>query len=105
MVLSGLLIVPLSSRSFITSKMATSPIEVKPHHLFRYPSEWDPRHQGRTKGGYLEGRVHLPKHVGDLRIILSTYSDIPHQLGSGLEGMVNVHPTLIHVVRKGPGNR
>ena len=105
MVLSGLLIVPLSSRSFITSKMATSPIEVKPHHLFRYPSEWDPRHQGRTKGGYLEGRVHLPKHVGDLRITLSTYSDIPHQLGSGHEGMENVHPTLIHVVRKGPGNR
>jgi hypothetical protein len=105
MVLSGLLIVPLSSRSFITLKMATSPIEVKSNHLFRYPSEWDPRHQGRTKGGYLEGTVHLPKNVGNLRIILSTYSDSPHQLGSGFENLMNVHPTLIHVVRKGPGNR
>ena len=36
-------------------------IEVKQHHLFRYPSEWDPRESGKTKGGYLEGRIQLPK--------------------------------------------
>ena len=36
-------------------------IEVKQHHLFRYPSEWDPRESGKTKGGYLEGKIQLPK--------------------------------------------
>ena len=36
-------------------------IDVKQHHLFRYPSEWDPRESGKTKGGYLEGRIQLPK--------------------------------------------
>ena len=36
-------------------------IEVKQDHLFRYPSEWDPRETGKTKGGYLEGRIQLPK--------------------------------------------
>ena len=36
-------------------------VEVKQDHLFRYPSEWDPRETGKTKGGYLEGRIQLPK--------------------------------------------
>ena len=29
--------------------------------LLRYPSEWDPRKTGTTRGGYLEGRIRLPK--------------------------------------------
>ena len=36
-------------------------VDVKQDHLFRYPSEWDPRETGKTKGGYLEGRIQLPK--------------------------------------------
>ena len=61
--------------NYIVSKKATSSaqqqdiqaagqelsIEVKQHHLFRYPSEWDPRESGKTKGGYLEGKIQLPK--------------------------------------------
>ena len=76
-------------------------IEIKPHHLFRYPSEWDPRENGKTKGGYLEGCICLPKEAGDLRILLSTYPETPHQTKEAR----NIHPTLIHVVRKGKGNR
>ena len=87
------------------SGMMDSLIEIRPQHLFRYPSEWDPRQQGRTKGGYLEGVLHLPKDVGDLRVCLSTYGDNPCPLIDGPGGSVNVHPTLIHVVRKGLGNR
>ena len=29
--------------------------------LLRYPSEWEPRKTGTTRGGYLEGRIRLPK--------------------------------------------
>ena len=61
--------------NYIVSKKATSSaqqqdiqtagqemsIAVKQHHLFRYPSEWDPRESGKTKGGYLEGKIQLPK--------------------------------------------
>lgn len=82
-------------------------IEVKPHHLFRYPSEWDPRQNGKTKGGYLEGQIRLPDTGGNFRVLLSTYPDIPHSSGnlqlSQLES--EIHPTLLHVVRKGNGNR
>jgi len=84
-------------------------IDVKPHHLFRYPSEWDPRQNGKTKGGYLEGRIQLPKDSGNLRVLLSTYPETPHQFRTGFEkenpNSTNIHPTLIHVVRKGKGNR
>jgi len=52
---------------------ATVYIEVKPHHLFRYPSEWDPRQNGKTKGGYLEGQIRLPDTGGNFRVLLSTY--------------------------------
>jgi len=81
--------------------MSCLKIEVKPHHLFRYPSEWDPRENGKTKGGYLEGSITLPKDAGDMRILLSTYPETPHQTKEAM----NVHPTLLHVVRKGRGNR
>merc|ERR1712198_694932 len=81
--------------------MSCLKIEVKPHHLFRYPSEWDPRENGKTKGGYLEGSITLPKDAGDMRILLSTYPETPHHTKEAM----NVHPTLLHVVRKGRGNR
>lgn len=82
-------------------------IEVKPHHLFRYPSEWDPRQNGKTKGGYLEGQIKLPRTGGNMKILLSTYPDVPHsspdhQLS---KSEAEIHPTLLHVVRKGNGNR
>jgi len=86
---------------------ATVYIEVKPHHLFRYPSEWDPRQNGKTKGGYLEGQIRLPDTGGNFRVLLSTYPDTPHsppnlQLA---KSETEIHPTLLHVVRKGQGNR
>ena len=84
-------------------------IEIKPHHLFRYPSEWDPRQIGKTKGGYLEGKILLPKDRGNLKILLSTYPESPHKFRDGFEvdhpEAADIHPTLIHVVRKGKGNR
>jgi len=90
-------------------EMADISIDVKPHHLFRYPSEWDPRQNGKTKGGYLEGKIQLPRDSGNLRVLLSTHPETPHQFQEALvdedPDCLGVHPTLIHVVRKGKGNR
>lgn len=85
----------------------TVTIEVKPHHLFRYPSEWDPRQNGKTKGGYLEGQIKLPRTGGNLRVLLSTYPDVPHSSPDHnlTQAESEIHPTLLHVVRKGNGNR
>ena len=89
--------------------MANITIDVKPHHLFRYPSEWDPRQSGKTKSGYLERRVQLPRNAVNLRVLLSTHPETPHQFKESFEeensDSANIHPTLIHVVRKGKGNR
>jgi len=86
---------------------ATVYIEVKPHHLFRYPSEWDPRQNGKTKGGYLEGQISLPNTGGNLRILLSTFPDVQHSSPNFPISQTEseIHPTLLHVVRKGSGNR
>jgi len=82
-------------------------IEVKPHHLFRYPSEWDPRQNGKTKGGYLEGQIKLPRTGGNMKVLLSTYPDVPHSSPNHQlsQTEAEIHPTLLHVVRKGNGNR
>jgi hypothetical protein len=59
-----------------------------PHqlHLFRYPSEWDPRKPGNTKGGYLEGSIQLPKNFpGNLRMVISTFPDHDVKGGVGEE--------------------
>jgi len=86
---------------------ATVYIEVKPHHLFRYPSEWDPRQNGKTKGGYLEGQIKLPRTGGNMRVLLSTYPEVPHSSENQdlTQAESEIHPTLLHVVRKGNGNR
>ena len=38
-----------------TPNKSLATIEVQPYRVFRYPSEWDPRH-GRSRGGYLQGK-------------------------------------------------
>jgi len=90
-------------------EMSNITIDVKPHHLFRYPSEWDPRQNGKTKGGYLEGKIQLPRDVGNLRVLISTHPETPHQFKEAQieenPNSLGIHPTLIHVVRKGKGNR
>jgi len=83
-------------------------IEMKPHHLFRYPSEWDPRQNGKTKGGYLEGKIILPKTSRNLRLLISTHPENKHNFKNVHichSKEEEIHPTLIHVVRKGRGNR
>jgi len=83
-------------------------IEMKPHHLFRYPSEWDPRQNGKTKGGYLEGKIILPKTKRNLRVLVSTHPENSHKFKKTVDASrreEEIHPTLIHVVRKGRGNR
>jgi len=82
-------------------------IEMKPHHLFRYPSEWDPRQNGKTKGGYLEGKIILPKTKKNLRVLVSTHPEKKHEFKkvNASRREEEIHPTLIHVVRKGRGNR
>jgi len=74
-------------------------IELKSqYHLFRYASEWDPREKGKTKGGYLEGKIHLPRVTEGLKVVISTHpTSIPEGAPTGVE---DIHPTLLHVVRK-----
>ena len=71
-------------------------MDLTQNHLFRYPSEVDPRKVGTTKGGYIEGTIFLPSD-NNLKLTLSTFSND--------QDLLNIHPTLIHVVRKGAGNR
>jgi len=84
-------------------------IQIKPTHLFRYASEWDPREPGHTKGGYLEGKLNLPKNCGNLKVVLSTVANTPLSLDPELEKLYpqlkEIHPALLYVVRKGKGNR
>merc|ERR1712203_1183692 len=67
----------------------------------------DPRQNGKTKGGYLEGQIRLPRTGANFKVLLSTYPDVPHfspnQHLSKAE--TEIHPALLHVVRKGNGNR
>ena len=69
----------------------------------------DPREPGHTKGGYLQGRLKLPKNQGDLRVVLSTVSDKPLKLDDETReqhpDLDLVHPTILFVVRKGRGNK
>ena len=76
-------------------------ISVRPDHLFRYPSEWDPRQAGQTKGGYLQGHLQLPRVAAPLRLLLSTSPAEP----PAAPHLAGAHPALLHVVRKGRGNR
>ena len=84
-------------------------LDMKPNHLFRYASEWDPRVAGHTKGGYLEGKLVLPKDKGNLRVVFSTVADSPLNLEPEISRKfpesTEIHPTLLYVVRKGRGNR
>jgi len=85
-------------------------IDLKSSHLFRYASEWDPREPGHTKGGYLEGKLRLPREGEDgLRIVISTRPDSPLDLESKVlrqvPGIQYAHPTILYVVRKGASGR
>ena len=100
---------------------AVLPLEVSvtPHHLFRYPSEWDPREglagQGKrsnTKGGYLEGKLELPPEVLGEEVLVrlttvpaySPEDETRVRLEVG-EEYLHIHPTVIGVIRKGRGMR
>ena len=84
-------------------------IDIKPEHHFSYASEWDPRKPAHTKGGYLEGKIHLPKNMGNLRVVLSTVPATPLQLDEDIirrhPRCQEVHPTILSVVRIGLGRR
>ena len=73
-------------------------------HRIRYPSEWDPRGHAKTKGGYLEGEITLPKHNGLMKMIIKTF---PAEGGEEMDKarFYGIHPTLVHVVRIGRGKR
>ena len=82
-------------------------IQVRPDHKFHYASEWDPRQHAHTKGGYLEGKIQLPKNMGDLRIVLSTVSTKPLNLNKQFiekhPECLQIHPAIVSVVRIGRG--
>ena len=68
--------------------------------LIRYVSEWDPRVAAHTKGGYLEGTIHLPPRSGPIKMIIQTFP------AEDVDPMIsNIHPILVHVVRIGKGKR
>eukprot|EP00092_Neocalanus_flemingeri_P014524 GFUD01015671.1.p1 GENE.GFUD01015671.1~~GFUD01015671.1.p1 ORF type:complete len:633 (+),score=203.98 GFUD01015671.1:47-1945(+) len=72
-------------------------------HLFRYPSEVDPRKKA-TKGGYLTGSVQLPASTDSLRVVLSTYPDTTLQYAQAMAdqdpAIPHFHPAILHVIRK-----
>jgi len=84
-------------------------IDIKPDHHFRYAREWDPRLPAHTKGGYLEGKIQLPRNSGDLRVVLTTVPASPLMLEEDVvtkhPTSVEVHPTILFVVRMGKGKR
>ena len=83
------------------------PVNIEPHLLFRYPSEWDPRDDGKTKGGYLEGSLQLPKDRKDLKLILSTHPDSSSEesIYKTYPEYSHIHPTILHLIRKGVGGK
>ena len=68
-----------------------------------YPSEWDPRGHAKTKGGYLEREITIPKYNEAMIMTIQTY---PVQ-GNGMEEALSaeIHPTLLHRVKIGQGKR
>ena len=110
----------------MASRLTEVEVKVEPHHLFRYPSEWDPRVDPRggkrnnTKGGYLEGCIKLPaEFTGQPMLLrLSTVPDYTpkekaefHSIlqddysSEEREEFLKIHPTIIAVIRKGQGMR
>jgi len=93
----------------LESKPEVGLLDIKPSHLFRYASEWDPREAGHTKGGYLEGKLALPTDQGNLKVVFSTVADFPlnidPEISRKFPECTEIHPTLLYVVRKGKGNR
>ena len=84
-------------------------VEIKPETHIRYASEWDPRRPAHTKGGYLQGKIQLPKNMGDLKVVLSTVAAKPLVLDKDIiqkhPESQEVHPAIIYVVRMGKGKR
>ena len=71
-----------------------------------------PRQTGKTKGGYLEGNIEQPRHFVDpMRLVMSTHPDqcvteeVSKELLDRFPHISKIYPTMIHVVRKGTGNR
>eukprot|EP00092_Neocalanus_flemingeri_P033244 GFUD01036151.1.p1 GENE.GFUD01036151.1~~GFUD01036151.1.p1 ORF type:complete len:158 (-),score=21.07 GFUD01036151.1:270-707(-) len=87
-------------------EMSTRIIEITPHHLFRYASEWDPR-KGNTKGGYLEGYINLPDRDCQIKIIIYPDEDLilQNDIRFNANHWAEFHPAVIHTVRKEKGNR
>ena len=84
-------------------------VSVEPSHLFRYPAEWDPRQVGKTKGGYLNGHIDLPKNIKrPIRLTLMTIADDEDENKSEKfvdSDLGRAHPTMLHLVRKSKNNR
>ena len=106
----------------MASRLPEVEVKVDPHHLFRYPSEWDPRvdpsrgKKNNTKGGYLEGCLRLPALELKSEPALLRLSTVPDytpqdkdEFDSILqedysqeerEEFLKIHPTIIAVIRK-----
>ena len=85
-------------------------ISIQPSHLFMYPTEWDPRQVGKTKGGYMEGFIDLPKTFEKpMNLTLMTVSDcdVMENIDDELinSDIKRAHPTMLHLVRKNKNNR
>ena len=80
--------------------------------LLRFVSEWDPRRNGTTKGGYLKGEVQVPlvnpnekiymemKFVPTEALVESLTAEFSDVFDADTARLVaNCHPMLIHNVR------
>ena len=61
------------------------------------------------QGGYLQGRLKLPKNSGNLRVVFSTVSDAPLSLDAETldrcPEAARAHPMIMFIVRKGQHNK
>jgi len=75
----------------------------KPESKIHYNSEWDPRENAKTKGGYLEGHIAVPNYERPMKMIIQTYPAPGKDMEEPLK--LEVHPTIVHNVRMGRGKR
>ena len=93
----------------MSSKEHQVKVNLEPTHLFRYPAEWDPRQEGKTKGGYLNGIIELPKNIKrPYKLTLMTLVDEDDKNDSeefAESDLGEAHPTMLHLVCKNENNR
>ena len=79
-------------------------VDIEQGHMFRLASEVDPR-KGKSKGGFLEGFIELPRGYTELKMVISSHPtfEYPEDLVAGQPQLPGFSPCLLYLVRKPVG--